>query len=168
MSDKQVFLQQLIALFMLLALSLPLAARQTVGYVENVNIYPGGLHIHAKVDSGASISSLNCDCSKSFQQDGKEWISFRLADNYGKVHTLHRRVVRYARVVQHFGEVQMRPVILLGLCVAGIYRETEVNLVNRKGYKYQMLVGRSFMQDDFLIAPDKKYLTKPHCSPQDD
>ena len=156
--------KQAIVFIILLILSLTASARQTVGYVENVSVYPGALHMHAKVDSGATNSSLNCNCSRIIQQDGADWVKFTLVDMNGKTFSTTKKVVRYSRVVQHTGYTQRRPVVRLGICMAGIYRDVEVNLVNRGDFNYQMLIGRSFMLNDFLIAPDKKFITKPNCT----
>ena len=161
-------IRRFIVLFLLLSVSQNVSARQTVGYVENVTIYPGSLHMHAKIDSGATNSSLTCQCSEIIKKDGAEWVRFTMTDMKGRAYTFEKKVVRYANVIRHFNDVQRRPVIRLGICIATIYREVEVNLVNRTGYKYQMLIGRSFMRHDFLVAPDNKFLTKPDCTVQND
>jgi hypothetical protein len=148
---------------MLLLMTTGVSARETVGFLEKVAIYPGALEINAKVDSGATNSSLNCACSEVIKKDNTDWVRFTVVNDKGESTTLEKKLVRYAKVKRHFAESQRRPVIQLGICMAGVYRDVEVNLVSRKGYKYQMLIGRSFMRKDFLIAPDKTFLTTPAC-----
>lgn len=140
------------------------SAKQTVvGYLEKVEVYPGGVEIKAKVDSGATNSSLNCTCTEFFKKDGEDWVRFGVRNYKDETAVFEKKLVGYTKVKRHFGETQSRPVIKLGICMAGVYREVKVNLVDRAGYNYQMLIGRSFMLGDFLIAPDQKYLTKPNC-----
>jgi hypothetical protein len=43
------------------------------------------------------------------------------------------------------------------------YREAEVNLVDRSGFNYQMLIGRSFLAGNLIVDPSIKYTTKPIC-----
>jgi hypothetical protein len=39
----------------------------------------------------------------------------------------------------------------------------EVNLVNREGLNFRMLIGRAFMLDNFVIDPNATFLTRPSC-----
>jgi hypothetical protein len=139
------------------------AAKQVVGWVENARIEPDGLLVKAKVDSGAKTSSLNCSCRQFFEKNGERWVRFGVTNSKGEVTRLERKVERMATIKRHFGESQERPVIKLGVCLGKIFREVEVNLVDRSGFNYQMLIGRSFLEGEFLIDPDKTYLAKPSC-----
>ena len=65
--------------------------------------------------------------------------------------------------MRHTGNSQMRPVILLRICLGGVRKEAEVNLVDRSRFKYPLLIGRSFLAGDFLIDSDQTYLLKPLC-----
>jgi len=153
-----------LSILALLVLSPAVFAKQTVvGYLEHVKVYPGGLEIKAKVDSGATNSSLNCTCTEFFKKDGEDWVRFGVRNYKDESVVIEKKLLGYTKVKRHFGEVQRRPVIQLGICMAGVYREVKVNLIDRVGYNYQMLIGRSFMQSDFLIAPNQKFQTKPHC-----
>ncbi|HZE21601.1 MAG TPA: RimK/LysX family protein, partial [Desulfobaccales bacterium] len=64
----------------------------------------------------------------------------------------------------HFNQAQKRPVIKIGVCLGRIYKETEVNLVDRTGFKYRMLIGRKFMEGAVIIDPAVKYTIEPSCS----
>ena len=44
-----------------------------------------------------------------------------------------------------------------------MYKETEVNLINRKNYQYRMLIGRKFMEGTVIIDPSAKYTVEPEC-----
>ncbi|HKK14440.1 MAG TPA: RimK/LysX family protein [Gammaproteobacteria bacterium] len=152
-----------VAAVMLLA-GAALAADQTVvGWVEQVRIYPGALSVRAKVDTGAKTSSLNCDCIQTFQREGKPWVRFTVTNTQGRSTSLERPVVREVIIKRHYGREQKRPVIRLGLCMAGVYKQTDVNLVDRSGFNYQMLIGRRFLQQDFIVNPSRTFLTKPAC-----
>lgn len=159
--------KQQLMFFVFLALAPGVFAKQTVGYIESVKIYPGALEIKAKVDSGATNSSLNCACTKFFAKNGQQWVRFSIRNFRDESIVLEKQIVRYTGIKRHFGDVQKRPVINLGICMGGVYREVEVNLVDRTGYDYQMLIGRSFMLNDFLISPGEENLTRPGCPKPD-
>ena len=145
----------------------PLHARESkhvVGWVERVAIYPGDLVVRAKIDTGARTASLNCECVQHFKRDGEEWVRFTVVNTKGKSISLERRVVRTATIKRHFGGEQHRPVIRLGICLGGVYEETEVNLVDRSGFNYQMLIGRNFLKEDFVVDPARTFLSDPRCA----
>ncbi|MFH2012120.1 MAG: ATP-dependent zinc protease [Pseudomonadota bacterium] len=143
--------------------ALALQNKVVIGRVENVRIYPGNLILHAKVDTGSKNSSLGCDTIQTFEQNGEKWVRFSVTTKKGKTITIERKVHRMAKIKRHFGKITKRIVINLGVCLGNVYKETEVNLTNRSGFNYYMLIGRSFMEDDFIVDPSLKYTTKPTC-----
>lgn len=138
-------------------------AKMVVGWIEMVRMTPGNLIIHAKIDTGAKHSSLNAPSMERFERDGEPWVRFDVIDKNGKKAHLKRKVVRIAKIKQHGEELQERPVVLLGICLGYTYKEVQVTLVDRSGFDYQMLVGRSFLRTDFLINPAKRYTIDPGC-----
>jgi hypothetical protein len=156
----------LVSLLGLLVLALPVAAAQkkVVGWIEKVRIYPGNFLVHAKLDSGAEYSSLDAANFTEFTRDGKRWVRFDLEEKReGKRLTIERPLLRWAPIKRHNQKPQRRPVITLGVCLGNIYKETEVNLINRKNYQYRMLIGRKFMEGEVIIDPSAKYTVEPHC-----
>jgi hypothetical protein len=139
-------------------------AKEVVGWVEKVQIFPGELVVKAKIDSGAKTSSLNCKCYNFFERDGKEWVKFTVVNWEGDTTELEQPLVRIAKIKRHYGEKQERPVVKLGLCLANIYKETEFTLIDRSGLNYQVLVGRQYLEDEFLIDPGESFTRKPACN----
>jgi hypothetical protein len=136
----------------------------TVGWVEKVRLFPGNVVVHAKVDTGADNSSLNVPKMEEFIRDGARWVRFDFTTRDGKTVTFERDVVRVAKIKRHKGKRQERIVVRLGICIGNVYREAEVNLVDRSRFKYEMLIGRSFMGDKLLVDPSKKYTRDPLCT----
>lgn len=150
-----------------LALCIPFAvqghAKEVVGWVENVKVYPGGITVKAKVDTGAKTSSLDCECITPVKRDGQDWLSFAIQNHKGETVRLEKPVTRVARIKRHFGQEQVRYVIKLGICLGSIYREEEVTLVDRTGFNYSLLVGRNFLGEDFLVDPSVTFSNEPSC-----
>ena len=137
--------------------------KQVVGWLEKIHIYPGNLVIHAKLDTGAKNSSLNVSHLTVFQCNGEQWVRFNVASRYGKTVTIERKVERTAKIKRHGAKPQIRFAVLLGICLGNVYKEVEVNLVDRSGFIYQMLIGRSFLAGNFIVDPAAKYTSKPNC-----
>jgi hypothetical protein len=44
-----------------------------------------------------------------------------------------------------------------------VYKDIEVNVVDRTGLNYPMLIGRNFLSGDFLIDTGATYTKNPRC-----
>ncbi len=139
------------------------SAREIVGWLEKARIYPAGMLVKARVDTGARTSSLGANSLDYFERDDEEWVRFTTTNYKGKKIWLERKVYRTARVKHYSGRLQERPVIRLGICLGGVYREGEVNLENRSLMNYQMLIGREFLDGHFLVDPDAVFINPPQC-----
>lgn len=143
---------------------------EVAGYLENVRIQETGLVFKARLDSGATLSSLNALDLERFERDGKDWVRFEVIDPDDKKKRIELEypVVRDLRIVQHSGDHQARPVIELTLCIGQHERKAEITLADRSEFTYQLLVGRNHMRNALLIDPGKRYLHEPACDPADD
>ena len=151
-------------LLLLLAVYAQAAASKTiVGWIEKAVLYPHDILMHAKLDTGAKTSSINAPNPDYFERDGEEWVRFRVSNRNLESVIVEAPVVRESRIKRHFGEKQVRPVILLDICVAKVHKKVEVNLVDRTGFNYQLLIGRNYLGGAFLIDPGSSYTVSPDC-----
>lgn len=139
------------------------SSKEIVGWTENVYLYPGHVVVKAKVDTGADTSSVSCECHSFFERDGASWVRFSVVSSEGQLLTLERKILRIAKIKRHFGGVQERPVVKLGVCLGSVFREVEVNIVDRSGLEYPMLIGRKFLGDKFLVDAKEQFINPPHC-----
>jgi hypothetical protein len=137
--------------------------KQTVGWVEMVSIFPGNLKIKAKLDTGAKNSSINVKKISYFQRNNDTWVKFDFRNFKDRKETIEAKVVRTAQIKRLGQEAASRPVIRLGICIGRTYKEAEVNLSDRSGFNYQMLIGRSFLAGSFLIDPEISFVSQPDC-----
>lgn len=136
---------------------------QTAGWVERARVEPSGIELQAKLDTGAKTSSLNAVEIEAFLLDGEDHVRFRVQNKAGDSVELVRPVVRQASIRRHFGASQRRPVVRLTICVGDLSRETEVNLVDRAGFDYPLLIGRSYLEGNFLVDPGATFTLEPRC-----
>lgn len=143
-------------------------SQQTIaGYLERVALVEHDLVLKARLDTGATLSSLNALDLERFERDGQDWVRFDVRDPEDKQQriTLEHPVKRNIRIVQHSGKHQLRPVIELTLCVGEQLRRADVSLVDRSQFTYQLLVGRNHLRNALLIDPGRRYLLEPECAP---
>lgn len=139
------------------------ADKQIVGWLERVTLEGAGMVIAAKLDTGADTSSLNATGIRVFARDGGDWVAFEVLGANGVKRTFERKVVRIARVKRAAGGVQKRPTVMMGVCLGKVYRLTEVNLTDRSGFSYEMLLGRSFLAEHFAVDSALTYTVEPAC-----
>lgn len=135
-----------------------------MGWIENVILFPGGLKLAAKLDTGARTSSIDVARHEIFLREGRQWVRFRVSDRKGATIGFERPVVRIARIRRSQSKTVERPVVMLGLCLGTRYRDVEVNLAKRSHLNYPLLVGRSSMQG-IAVDPSREFTAEPRCQP---
>jgi hypothetical protein len=141
---------------------------RVAGWVERVSIFPGNLNIKAKLDTGARHSSLNAKHIEEFERDGTTWVRFELKNWKGRMERFEAAVVRMATIKQHDADSVNRPVIHLGICLGTVYKKVEVNLEDRSKFNYQLLIGRSYLKNSFLVDASATFTLKPNCQVNSD
>jgi len=136
----------------------------SAGWIEKAVLYPDGVILHAKLDTGAETTSINAINPEFFDRDNSRWARFNITNRYNESVTIEARVIREAKIKRHFGEKQVRPVILLDICIGDVRKREEVNLVDRSNLKYQLLIGRNFLKGDILVDSGSTYIVSPDCS----
>ena len=140
------------------------ADKAMVGWVERVRIYPGDFEVYAKIDTGAKTSSLNAPNMKVFRRGDEDWVSFEVTNRRGKTRKFEEKIVRTSKIRRHGGNIQQRPVVMLGICVGSVFQKTQVNLIDRKNFNYQMLIGRRFLSKQVVVDPGRTFIATPSCN----
>jgi hypothetical protein len=138
--------------------------RHVVGFTETVRLFPGDITLRAKVDTGARSSSLHAQDILIFERGGRQWVKFHVTNRENRTQTFERPIVRRVRIRDLGRKSQIRPVILMGICMHNVFRITEVNLSNRAGFNFQLLVGRRFMRQAVIVDPARQFTTQPTCT----
>ncbi|WP_407354473.1 ATP-dependent zinc protease [Luteimonas sp. R10] len=134
------------------------------GWVEWVEIGASPIRLKAKLDTGATTSSLTADDIEIFRRDGKRHVRFTILDEDSDIEeTIEARLVRHVRIRRHDGSTQRRPVVRLGMCLGDIFREHEFTLVDRSSFLYPVLVGRNYMRGHVLVDSGETFTRRPSC-----
>lgn len=133
-----------------------------LGWIETVQLKSAGFAVDAKLDTGADNSSLNAPDIEEFEKDGDTWVRFNVTNGEDEEATFEKPLHRTARIRSASGTSE-RPVVKMAICLGDTLREVEVNLADRSGLSYQMLIGRSFMKDYILVDSGSRHTAEPNC-----
>jgi hypothetical protein len=137
--------------------------KKVVGRIEFVKLERTDFKIKAKIDTGATLTSINAEILNEFTQSGEKWIRFRIDNNTGEEIILERKVERYVNIKRKLSSSLNLPVINIGICLGNVYRVIEADLVRRTEYLYPVLIGRNYLRGLFFVDPDVKFSTAPDC-----
>ena len=128
-----------------------------VGLAEEVILVHWGIRMPARIDTGAATSSL--DARNLAVKDGIA--EFKLPDKYGGLE-LKLPVLKWRVTKSAMGQ-KRRPVVEIDLCLGSKHIRTEVNLMDRSGLNYPMLIGRNVLKKNFVVDCMKSYCAPPAC-----
>lgn len=127
--------------------------KMVVGSVEWVYILQPRHHYKARVDSGATTSSIHAKNIVRFERNGKKWVSFELQDDEKNgTQKLEAPLVRNVAIRQAAAdELEHRPVVKLTIVLGNMQHESDFTLTDRTQMDFSVLLGRTFLQDIALI-----------------
>ena len=143
---------------------------QTVGWVEKARIPGVEKEIKVKLDTGATTTSIDAEILEKPDEDSEfgGMIKFRFKNGEGIKEVFERPIVRWVRIKSRKGADIHRPVVRMKLCVANRWIEDEVNLANRDGFNYRVLIGRNMLKQGKLAVDASRTLTTdPACPVQE-
>ena len=134
--------------------------KKTIGATAEVRELSTGLVFLARVDTGASVSSLHCeelvieDASATASENIGKPVRVRIANKKGESGWLETEIVDYARI-RSIDAANYRYFVRLRLSCVGVEREAIVSLSDRDHMKYKLLLGREFLGDRFVVDVDR-------------
>ena len=143
---------------------------QTVGWVEKTKISGVKSTVKAKLDTGATTTSINAEILEKpdVNSEAGGMIKFRFLDGEGNKEIFERSIVRWTEIKSREGRDLRRPVVRMKLCVAGRWIEEEVNLADRDDFNYPILVGRNMLgKAKLVIDSSRTFTTEPTCSTEE-
>lgn len=131
-----------------------------IGEVEPVTIVAAGTTFPARIDTGATTSSLDAFDIQKFERDGKSWVKFKVKDRQtGKISQIESKITRIAEIKRHGAEPQERMVVKLKAKLGPKTMNTEFSLANRSSFEYPVLVGRNILDGNYAVDVSQKNST---------
>jgi hypothetical protein len=119
----------------------------------------GIARLRAKVDTGARTSALHVDRHWRFVDGGAPWVGFQLTPGKaGSVPIQAQAAICDERAVTDSGGHRgLRIFIRTTAVIAGMQRTIDINLSDRGGMRYPMLLGRTALEGMFTVDPSCSY-----------
>ena len=131
-----------------------------VGWREWVLLPALGLpRLRAKVDTGARSSALHVERQWRFVEAGAPWVGFALVPRrHAGMVEARAAIVDERMVTDSGGHRTLRVFVRTKLRLAGIERDIEINLADRCGMRFPLLLGRTALADAFVVDPAGSFL----------
>jgi len=129
----------------------------TIGEVEEVILMPWGVRLPARIDTGASTSSIDARELKV----KKNMAEFKLPKKYGGLQlclpVLEWQYIRSADFKER------RPVVEITFCMGPKLIRTLVTLNDRSTVRYPLIIGRNVLKDNFVVDCVRSNCLPPSC-----
>jgi len=131
------------------------------GEAEYITIKPDNIRLKARIDTGATTSSIHATEIKFLERDGKKWVKFNLTRSNGKKVAMEKPVIRTIEVKRHGETEQSRPVVRLDIVKGKIKKTTQFSLTDRSQFKFPVLIGRSLLKNTAVVDVNRSYVLSP-------
>ena len=134
--------------------------KHTLGWREWVELPDLAIGpIKAKVDTGARTSALHAVNVDLFERDEQIWVSFVFENEDGSLGDRNETpVLEFRDVTNSGGQSESRPVIQTPVKLGTVYKMVELTLTQRDNMVYRMLLGRTTLSSDFIVAPSESFV----------
>ncbi|WP_333002417.1 ATP-dependent zinc protease [Vibrio coralliilyticus] len=128
-------------------------------------VYVPGLeeNFKARIDTGATTSSISATDVVEFERDGKDWVKFKIEHDGVKSKEIALPVERWVKIRQSSAEKsERRAVVESWIQIGDLKEKTEFTLADRTHLKFPLLLGRSFFKDVAVVDVSRKFVQKKH------
>ncbi len=132
---------------------------EIIGEVEYALVSDKGPLQKARIDTGATTTSLGFHEVSSFERDGEKWVRFTVRDRLdGKIHSFERALEGIASIKRHGADPVQRPVVKMRISIGKVSKNIEVTLADRNDFEFPVLIGRNFLDGDVLVDVSRRYI----------
>ncbi|WP_010485968.1 MULTISPECIES: ATP-dependent zinc protease family protein [Pseudomonas] len=117
--------------------------------------------IRAKIDTGASTSTLHASDIQPFERDGEQWVRFtaHIGTLVQSRHRCEAPLVTVKRIKSSNGQTQNRYVIRTNLSLGDRLWPIEFTLACRKTMRYRVLLGsKALIAGQLVVNPALTYV----------
>ncbi|MDA0128589.1 ATP-dependent zinc protease [Vibrio sp. MarTm2] len=128
-------------------------------------VYVPGLeqNFRARIDTGATTSSISAVDIEPFERDGKDWVKFKIEHEGHKSKEIALPVQRWVKIRQSSADgTQERAVVDAWIQIGDLKEKTEFTLADRTHLTFPLLLGRSFFKDVAVVDVSQQYVQDKH------
>lgn len=133
----------------------------TLGSLESIEIDIVKTAFIARVDTGATTSSINAVDLQEFERNGKKWVKFHISDETAPEDRkwVEAPIVRHVKIRQSStNALERRPVVELWIKIGSVHEKAQFTLADRSQMDYPILLGREFIQDVAYVDVSREFI----------
>ena len=141
-----------------------------LGEIEKLNLVKFDATLSARIDTGATLSSIHARNIQIYRRNQDRWVQFETKTDNQTI-TLDARVLKYVGIKQQAStEDQLRPVVLMDIKIGQIVGSYGFSLSNREHLKTKALIGRNVLENRALVDVSKQFVQSeeygehPNCA----
>ena len=128
-----------------------------IGETEAVDLEGCSVPFEARIDTGATTSSIDARKIRAFERDGKKWVSFEIVSRGEKLSRSYELPVeRVASIKRHGAESIQRYTVMLTFRLGHLTLEREFTLADRSRFEYPVLLGRNVINGLAAVDPSRR------------
>ena len=128
-----------------------------IGEVEPIYFLPMKTPFLARIDTGATTSSIDCDDVEYFERDGEKWVSFKLKNRKtGEEYVFEKKVERSFKV-KRMGEDERRRAVKMDVKLGKEVFSAVFSIADRRQFDYQGLIGRNILTGRYIVDTSTSY-----------
>ena len=131
-----------------------------IGAVEPFYILPMKSAFYARIDTGATSSSIDVENLRRFERDGKKWVSFDVVNSRSKERYHFEKPVVKRVKIKRIEQEEHRVKVLMDIKIGGQKVKTEFTLAERSDFEFQGLIGRSLLSGRYIVDTSISYTLK--------
>lgn len=113
----------------------------------------------ARIDTGATTSSISATDIVQFERDGRDWVKFKISHGDLKSAEINLPVERWVKIRQSSSEEgDKRAIVVAWIEIGNLKDRTEFTLADRSHLSYPVLIGRSLFRDMAVVDVSKKFV----------
>lgn len=138
-----------------------LDGKMLIGEVEKITISPPNVTYTARIDTGATGTSIHATNIVKFERDGEDWVRFELEIPGQDNVVMEREVVRRVRVKQvELDEFERRLKVMLNMTIGSHSELVEFSLNDRSEMEHPILLGRNFLRNNAIVDVGQEFIAQ--------
>ena len=135
------------------------AHKVMIGEAEYIGVPLTGAVFKARIDTGATTSSIFAADVEEFERDGDPWVRFVIRnDDTDETFPLEAAVAGVAKIKKRGQEgFTERPAVAMDLVMGDVTKRIDVNLADRTGFEFPLLIGRDFLAGFAIVDVTLSY-----------
>lgn len=127
-----------------------------IGEVEPVYILPIKSSFLSRIDTGAQSSSIDAENIKTFERDGKKWVSFSVTNRETNEKQKFEKRIEEIKSIKRINGNEERLFVVLDIRIGNQTIKEKFSLAQRDKFDYQVLIGRNILTGRAIVDTSLK------------